>query len=248
MWTGCINKALALDNKASFLFLQHGCSIETLPALLAVLRPLRLRLRRAPLAPSKTPKLHPRALPAPLQHAPQRAQLFLQSHARTIIRLGIQDLVNVGLRLRGPFGGVGREGLGQKLDVQGGLHQLWEGNGRERGGRKGADERGGGCVEEGAEDARGQGCRRGACFCVDDDEVEEHGEDVGAGFAVGDAVGGRGRGRPRRAGDSVFDGRVDFGSVWLGVRLEKLGVELGENVSDACGFVGELHGEEGLEE
>lgn len=83
---------------------------------------------------------------------------------------------------------------------------------------------------------------------MDDDEVEEDGEDVRAGFAVGDGFSGGGVRRPGGREDAGFDGGGDFHGVRYCIGAEELSVELREGVPDVVCFVGELDGEEGFEE
>ena len=84
---------------------------------------------------------------------------------------------------------------------------------------------------------------------MDDHEVEEHGEDVGAWVAVGHGFGTRRWDRrPEWAENAGFDGVVDLGSMRFGVGAEELEIKLGEDIPDPVCFVGELHAEEGFEE
>ena len=90
---------------------------------------LRIRTRNCPpLRAAETPILPLRANPQPLQPTPQPAKLILQPDPRVVICFLIHHLIYVRLRLAGRIGGVGRQGLGDEFDVQGGLHELREGD------------------------------------------------------------------------------------------------------------------------
>jgi len=78
---------------------------------------------------------------------------------------------------------------------------------------------------------------------VHDYEIEQDGEDVGAGVAVCYALSCVWWWRPVWTEDAGFDCVVNLGGVRFGIGAEKLRVELGEDVSDAICFVGELDAE-----
>lgn len=205
--------------------------------------------RAAPLDASKARKLDLCALPESLEDDSQITQFILQPHSSRVIRLLVQDLVNVRLDLGRLLRRVRGESLRHELDVERGLHELREGDGGQPVGLERLDERGRGGFEEGAQNARGEGRRCGAGFCVDDDEVQQDGEDVGAGLAVCDApVWGVGPRRPGWREDAGFDCGMDLCGVRPGVGAEQLRVELRKHVADAICLIGELYAEERLEE
>jgi hypothetical protein len=70
-----------------------------------------------------------RPFPQTLQRASQTAQFVLQTDARRVVRLGIEDLVDVCLDLGCSFSGVAGERLGHEFHVERGLHELGQGDG-----------------------------------------------------------------------------------------------------------------------
>lgn len=81
---------------------------------------------------------------------------------------------------------------------------------------------------------------------MDDDQVKERSENIGAGVAFGNTLATRCGRCPVRAKDAFLYGGGDPLVVGLGIGLEELGVELREDVFDAGSLVWEGHGEEGF--
>ena len=81
-----------------------------------------------------------------------------------------------------------------------------------------------------------------------DYDVEEYGEDIGAGIAVCYAFSRVWRWCPGWAEDARLDRVMDLGSVWFGVGAEELCVELRKYVADPVCFIRELDTEQCLEE
>ena len=84
---------------------------------------------------------------------------------------------------------------------------------------------------------------------MDEDEVEEGGEDVGGGVAVCYCftLGRGGSGRPIRALDPLLDRILHPSYNWFRIRSEKLLIQLLQDIFDTGSFIGERNGEEGFE-
>ena len=127
--------------------------------------------------------------------------------------------------------------LGDKLHVQGGLHESLEGIART--GAEGIHQLLRGLFEQEREDLGRERGRGGGYLGVDEDETEQRFVDVwfcgrGARFGLGDPV---------VAGEAGLDDFAQAFDWLLGVGLEEAGVNLAEDVFDGLGFVGEFDGE-----